>query len=66
MQKIKVDGLINQWLNDGNDCNCKKHKLFIIDHLLICKIFKKNSNNFYYITTSKNIKIKNFKSYLIS
>jgi len=23
MQKIKVDVLINQWLNDGNDCNCK-------------------------------------------
>lgn len=40
MQKIKVDVLINQWLNYGNDCNCKEHKLFIIDHLLICKIFK--------------------------
>jgi hypothetical protein len=41
MQKIKVNVLINQWLNDGNDFNCKEHKIFIIDHLLICKIFKK-------------------------
>lgn len=58
MQKIKVDVLINQWLNDGNDCNCKEHKLFIIDHLLICKIFKKTQT---ISTTSQLAKVSKLK-----
>lgn len=58
MQKIKVDVLINQWLNDGNDSNCKEHKLFINDHLLICKILKKTQT---ISTTSQLAKVSKLK-----
>jgi len=54
-QKIKMDILVIQWLKDDD---CKEHKLFIIEKLLICKIFKKIKT---ISTTSQLAKISKFK-----
>lgn len=47
--KIKKDDLIRKWLLDNKFESCNEHKLYIIDLILICKIFQKTQ---LYTTTS--------------
>jgi len=53
---MKNDILINKWINEFEFYI--EHKLYIIDLLLICKIFKKTQS---YSTTSKLAKISKLK-----
>lgn len=54
--KMKNDVLINKWINEFE--SCVEHKLYIIDLLLICKIFKKTQ---LYSTTFQLAKINKLK-----
>ncbi|KAL4148879.1 hypothetical protein QTP88_003024 [Uroleucon formosanum] len=54
--KMKNHILINKWINEFE--SCVEHKLYIIDLLLICKIFKKTHS---YSTTSQLAKISKLK-----
>lgn len=55
-QRTQNCDIINTWININT--NCVDHKLYIINLLLICKIFKKTQ---LYATTSKLAKIEKLK-----
>lgn len=57
IELLKKNYLIKKWLDESNE-SCKKHKLFIIEKLLICKIFNKSKT---FSTTSKLAKIAKLK-----
>mgnify|MGYP005986118463 CR=1 FL=1 len=38
IEMFKSNSLCQIWINDGQ---CKEHKVFILNHLIICKLFKK-------------------------
>lgn len=54
---LKEDQLISTWINE-NDNACYEHYIFILEKLIICKIFKKAKH---FSTTSCQVKIAKLK-----
>lgn len=57
IQRIKKKNTIIKWL-DESIANCLEHKMFIIEHILICKIFNKTK---IFSSTSKQEKLSKLK-----
>lgn len=53
---LKKKQLVSNWLNE--DDSCTEHKLFILENLFICKIFKKTKDYSISSTQSKLTKLK--------
>jgi hypothetical protein len=56
MTWFKRRNLIKHWLYNNEEC--ADHKLFILDKLLTCKIFKKCKDHSITIKQSKSMKLK--------
>lgn len=57
IQRIKKNDTIIKWLDKSIE-NCLEHKMLIIEHILICKIFNKTK---IFSSTSKQAKLSKFK-----
>ena len=57
IERVKNNNTVKKWLDESIK-NCLEHKIYIIEHLLICKIFNKTKM---FSTTSKLEKLSKLK-----